>query len=72
MTRSRLTVAALGFLGAVLLLPSPARAQFGRNKVQYRPRTFEIIRTDHFDLYYYDEEREAADPSSSRSSSTSG
>jgi len=33
---------------------------FGRNKVQYRSFTFEILKTEHFDLYHYPEEVEAA------------
>jgi hypothetical protein len=38
----------------------PAAAQyFGRNKVQYEDFDFEILRTDHFDIYYYPEERVA-------------
>ncbi len=41
-------------------LAAPAEAQFGRNKVQYRAFDFEIVRTDHFDLHFYPEEREAA------------
>lgn len=46
---------------ASLLVPSPASAQyFGRNKVQYRTFTFQILQTEHFDLYYYPEEQEAA------------
>jgi Tol biopolymer transport system component len=28
---------------------------FGRNKVQYRTFQFRVLRTDHFDIYYYDE-----------------
>ena len=40
---------------------SPAHAQyFGRNKVQYRTFDFKILKTQHFDLYYYPEEAEAA------------
>jgi hypothetical protein len=40
---------------------SAAQAQyFGRNKVQYRGFTFSILKTAHFDLYYYPEEAEAA------------
>src|SRR5687767_4995519 len=36
------------------------RAQyFGRNKVQYHSFDFQIIRTEHFDVYYYDQERAA-------------
>jgi Tol biopolymer transport system component len=41
--------------------PSSAAAQyFGRNKVQYRTFDFQILKTEHFDLYYYPEEAEAA------------
>jgi hypothetical protein len=38
----------------------PAQAQyFGQNKVQYRKFDFQILKTEHFDIYYYPEEREA-------------
>lgn len=51
-------------LAAVLLTLStatPAHAQyFGRNKVQYREFKFEVLKTEHFDIYFYDEERENA------------
>ena len=40
---------------------SPAQAQyFGRNKVQYKEFKFEVLKTDHFDIYFYEEERENA------------
>jgi len=42
------------------LLPEPALAQFGRNKLQYEVFDFKILRTAHFDIYYYPREREAA------------
>src|SRR5882762_3618163 len=49
-------VAALLFCGA-----GPAAAQyFGQNKVQYKNFDFQIIRTDHFEVYFYEREREAA------------
>ncbi|UCC73045.1 MAG: PD40 domain-containing protein [Gemmatimonadota bacterium] len=35
-------------------------AQFGRNKIQHRVFDFQVIRTAHFDIYYYPREREAA------------
>ncbi|MEJ2105523.1 MAG: basic secretory protein-like protein, partial [Ignavibacteriaceae bacterium] len=39
---------------------SEAEAQyFGRNKVQYQNFNFEILKTEHFDLYFYPEEKEA-------------
>src|SRR5688572_20303782 len=51
----------IGFaLALSVLLPAIAHAQyFGRNKVQYRNFDFEIVRTQHFDIYYYEQEREA-------------
>ena len=40
---------------------SPAHAQyFGRNKVQYKEFKFEVLKTEHFDVYFYEEERESA------------
>ena len=45
----------------LLALPSAATAQyFGRNKVQYRTFDFQVLATEHFDIYYYPEEAEAA------------
>jgi Tol biopolymer transport system component len=32
---------------------------FGRNKVRYQKFDFKVTKTDHFDIYYYDEERGA-------------
>ncbi|MGH7457352.1 MAG: peptidase S9, partial [bacterium] len=38
-----------------------AEAQyFGQNKVQYENFKFEILKTDHFDIYFYSEEKAAA------------
>src|SRR5262245_47867007 len=55
--RSLLALAALGALAA----PLTVEAQyFGRNKVQYRSFDFDVIRTEHFDVFYYKQEREAA------------
>ncbi len=53
----------LSVLAGVLLLCAlrPAFAQyFGQNKVQYRTFNFEIIRTEHFEVYFYERERAAA------------
>ncbi len=49
-------------LAAALLLCSagPAAAQFGQNKVQYGNFDFQIIRTEHFEVYFYERERPAA------------
>jgi Tol biopolymer transport system component len=48
--------------GAVLLAgASPLAAQyFGQNKVQYRAFNFQTIQTEHFEIYYYPEERAGA------------
>jgi Tol biopolymer transport system component len=52
-------------LGWLVFLLSPAlEAQyFGRNKVQYQNFDFRIIKTKHFDVYYYPEFREVAEES---------
>jgi Tol biopolymer transport system component len=39
---------------------TPARAQFGQNKVQYRDRTWSVLKTAHFEIYFRDGLREAA------------
>src|SRR6266487_2751167 len=47
---------------SVAVPPPPAAAQyFGRNKVQYGDFAFEVLKTDHFDVYYYPAERAAAE-----------
>ena len=46
-----------------LAFPSTSLAQggyFGGNKVQYRTFKFQVLKTDHFDIYYYQEEEQAA------------
>jgi hypothetical protein len=54
-SHTRRRVAPLALFGALLVgLPLSASAQyFGRNKVQYEDFDFRIMRTPHFDLYYY-------------------
>src|SRR5262245_38625709 len=57
MSKRRL-LAAIGVFA--LLIPSASSAQyFGRNKVQYRSFDFDVLRTAHFDIYYYAQERTA-------------
>jgi len=55
--------AALALAAAALaLVPRPGWAQyFGRNKVQYQTFSFQVLRTDHFDVYFYPEEKDAAE-----------
>jgi Tol biopolymer transport system component len=38
-----------------------AQQYFGRNKVQYKDLKFQVLKTDHFDIYYYPEERAGID-----------
>ncbi|MEO8201017.1 MAG: BamA/TamA family outer membrane protein [Gemmatimonadota bacterium] len=48
-------------LALVTGVPAVLPAQyFGQNKVQYRTFDFKVIQTEHFDIYFYDREREAA------------
>ncbi|HET7563510.1 MAG TPA: BamA/TamA family outer membrane protein [Gemmatimonadaceae bacterium] len=52
-------------MGAVLLAvvaaaPLHAQEYFGKNQVQYKAFQWHILATEHFDVYYYPSEREAA------------
>src|SRR3989442_3954711 len=48
-------------LGALPLLAPTAQSQsFGRNAVQYRSFQFKVLKTQHFDIYFYDTEAAAA------------
>jgi Tol biopolymer transport system component len=56
---STLTVA----LTLAAAAPTTALAQggyFGRNKVQYQEFDFKVLNTEHFDIYFYPQEEEAA------------
>ena len=47
-------------LVAILATATSANAQyFGRNKVRYDKFDFRIVKTEHFDIYYYAQEEEA-------------
>jgi Tol biopolymer transport system component len=51
---------AVTVLCAVAGSAATAQAQyFGQNKVQYEKFDFKVLNTEHFDIYYYPEEREA-------------
>src|SRR5687768_11548001 len=46
----------------LLVLVGDASAQyFGQNKVQYRRHEFRVLATDHFDIYFHQDRREAVD-----------
>ena len=49
-------------VGTALLVTAQAAAAqyFGQNKVQYRSFNFQSIQTEHFDIYYYPDERGGA------------
>ncbi len=56
----RRSLSLLGAAVALVTLPADGEAQyFGRNKVQFDSFDFRILESDHFDWYYYPEEREA-------------
>lgn len=58
--RLRIGVAAAVFLLASL--PNPAGAQyFGRTPVQWEKFDFKVLKTEHFDIYYYDENKASAE-----------
>jgi hypothetical protein len=55
------TVASALVVLTLMFAPVPASAQyFGQNKVQYENFDFKILKTQHFDIYYYPVEAEAA------------
>lgn len=57
----RIPLTCLSALLIFLATAPPAQAQyFGRNKVQYKDFDFEVLKTEHFDIYFYEEEREGA------------
>src|SRR6266571_2114541 len=53
--------ALLAATASVALPPAAAAQYFGRNKVQYGSFDFEVLKTDHFDVYHYPAERAAAE-----------
>ena len=60
-SRHALRIRIAAALVAALISSAPAaRAQyFGQNKVQYRDFDFQVMKTRHFDIYYYPEEQAA-------------
>ncbi|RPJ51020.1 MAG: peptidase S9, partial [Acidobacteria bacterium] len=45
--------------GSFTVVSVKGQEYFGRNKVRYQKFDFKVMKTDHFDIYYYEEEREA-------------
>jgi Tol biopolymer transport system component len=59
---ARVILSLIPVLALALAAPAPARAQyFGRNAVQWDRLKFEVLKTQHFDIYYYPEEQKAAE-----------
>src|SRR5436190_1488269 len=57
------TIGGLAVFAAFLIAAPPptlAAQYFGQNKVQYRNFSFQSIQTEHFDIYYYPDERVGA------------
>lgn len=44
------------FLLVLLNVPAAQAQYFGRNKVQWEAFDFKVLQTEHFDIYYYDQE----------------
>ena len=58
----RLPLAGLSVFLLFVSTALPAQAQyFGRNKVQYKEFKFEVLKTNHFDIHFYEEERQNAE-----------
>ena len=52
----------LALVSQLGVLATPAAAQyFGRNKVQYKSFDFKVLKTEHFDVYYYESEKPAVE-----------
>ncbi|HSM09749.1 MAG TPA: hypothetical protein VLA33_12150, partial [Gemmatimonadota bacterium] len=48
-------IATFLFLAACLVPPAANAQYFGRNKVQYDSFDFQVLETEHFDIYYYED-----------------
>ena len=55
-----LGLAVLGLLIGIVNPPALDAQYFGQNKVRYRSFDFKVLKTEHFDIHYYDEIRDAA------------
>ena len=49
-------VVALLFISIVSIAPDAEAQYFGRNKVQWEQFDFKVLQTEHFDIYYYEQE----------------
>jgi len=59
-TRHARAILALVAVASLALAPAAQAQYFGRTAVQWDNLKFEVLKTDHFDIYYYPEEQQAA------------
>ncbi|NGP76313.1 hypothetical protein G3570_06700 [Balneolaceae bacterium YR4-1] len=60
MTRNKLRKLYLAVIILLFAIPEAASGQyFGRNQVQYEDFDFQILHTEHFDIYHYPQEEKA-------------
>jgi hypothetical protein len=57
-SRRAAAAVAFGLLALVFLTPQAGAQYFGRNKVQYQPFDFKVMKTRHFDVYFYLQDEE--------------
>src|SRR4051812_9598996 len=57
--RAAMKTLALALMSWSVLCPSASAQYFGSNKVQYDRFQFEVLPTEHFDVYYYPDEADA-------------
>jgi hypothetical protein len=60
-TPRRAIIPAAIFLLTIHSASSVSAQYFGRNKVQYKKLDFQVLKTEHFDIYFYPTEREGID-----------
>jgi len=60
-SRNTFIPAALALLMLLSGLPDASATRFGRNKVQYERFEWEIVRTEHYDVYYYSGEEDLSE-----------
>jgi len=62
-TCSRYVIALACLISIALLNPRDAYSAqyFGQNKVRYEALDFKVLKTEHFDIYYYDEEKDVVE-----------
>lgn len=63
MKRSLTSLAAMAVIGGGVpaTVPTSEAQYFGRNRVQYQGFDFSVLKTEHFDIYYYPEEEVAVE-----------